>query len=59
MGIFDIANAERLGRTEVQWINIMIQGISKLIELEKKLEGGETVTLQDVDDVVKTVVKES
>ena len=58
-GIFDIANAERLGRTEVQWINIMIQGISKLIELEKKLEGGETVTLQDVDYVVKTVVKES
>ena len=57
-GIFDIANAERLGRTEVQWINIMIQGVSKLIELEKKLERGETVTLQDVDAAVKTVVEE-
>ena len=54
-GIFDIANAERLGRTEVQWINIMIKGIAKLIELEKKLERGETVTLQDVDNVVKDV----
>ena len=56
-GIFDIANAERLGRSEVQWINIMIQGVSKLIELEKKLERGETVTLQDVDAAVKTVVE--
>jgi len=58
-GIFDIANAERLGRTEVQWINIMIKGIGKLIELEKKLERGETVSLADVDDVVKTVHKET
>jgi hypothetical protein len=58
-GIFDIANAERLGRTEVQWINIMISGVSKLIELEKKLERGETVTLQDVDDIVKGVKGEA
>ena len=56
-GIFDIANAERLGRTEVQWINIMIQGVAKLIELEKKLERGETVTLQDVDAAVDAAVK--
>lgn len=56
-GIFDIANAERLGRTEVQWINIMIQGVGKLIELEKKLERGEVVSLQDVDEVVG-IVKE-
>lgn len=54
-GIFDIANAERLGRTEVQLINIMILGIKRLVELEKKLERGETVTLDDVEDVVKDV----
>lgn len=54
-GIFDIANAERLGRTEVQLINIMIVGIAKLIELEKKLERGETVTLDDVNDVMNRV----
>jgi creatine kinase len=54
-GIFDIANAERLGRTEVQLINIMILGIAKLIELEKKLERGEKVTLDDVKDVVDDV----
>jgi len=30
-----------------------------LIELEKKLERGETVSLADVDDVVKTVHKET
>ncbi|CAB9512419.1 Creatine kinase [Seminavis robusta] len=54
-GIYDIANAERLGRTEVQWINVMIEGVAKLIELEKKLERGEAVSLQDVEKVGKNV----
>lgn len=49
-GIFDVANAVRLGKTEVQLINIMIDGVAKLIELEQKLERGETVTLADVED---------
>jgi creatine kinase len=47
-GIFDIANAERLGKSEVQLINIMIQGVAILIELEKKLENGEHVDLSKV-----------
>lgn len=47
-GIFDISNAERFGKSETQLINIMIQGVYKLIELEKKLERGETVDLEEV-----------
>jgi protein-arginine kinase len=45
-GIFDISNAERFGKNETQLINIMIQGVHKLIELEKKLERGEVVNLE-------------
>mmetsp|Transcript_21900 Transcript_21900/g.62096 ORF Transcript_21900/g.62096 Transcript_21900/m.62096 type:complete len:462 (-) Transcript_21900:48-1433(-) len=47
-GIYDIANAERLGQSEVQLINTMINGVGILISLEKKLENGETVNLEDV-----------
>ncbi|KAL3942636.1 MAG: hypothetical protein SGBAC_003208 [Bacillariaceae sp.] len=45
-GIFDIANSERLGQSEVQLINTMINGVGRLIALEKKLENGEKVDLE-------------
>jgi creatine kinase len=45
-GIFDIANAEALGKTEVEVINVMIRGVAKLIELEKRLEKGEDLELE-------------
>lgn len=44
-GIFDMANAEALGKTEVEVINVMIRGVAKLIELEKRLENGEEIDL--------------
>jgi len=47
-GIYDIANAERLGQSEVQLINTMINGVGILINLEKRLESGEKVNLDDV-----------
>jgi creatine kinase len=47
-GIYDIANAERLGQSEVQLINTMINGVGILIGLEKRLERGEKVILSDV-----------
>jgi len=47
-GIFDIANAERLGQSEMQLVNTMINGVGRLIELEKRLERGETVNLEEV-----------
>jgi protein-arginine kinase len=45
MGILDIANAQSLGKTEVELINIMICGVGKLIELEKRLEDDQTIDL--------------
>lgn len=47
-GIFDIANSERLGQSEVQLINTMINGVGRLIALEKRLERGERIDLDDV-----------
>lgn len=48
-GIFDVSNAERLGKSEVQLLNIMIQGVGRLIELEKKLENGDPVNLDEIE----------
>mmetsp|Transcript_28102 Transcript_28102/g.68434 ORF Transcript_28102/g.68434 Transcript_28102/m.68434 type:complete len:522 (+) Transcript_28102:115-1680(+) len=47
-GIFDIANSERLGQSEVQLINTMINGVGRLIALEKRLEKGEKVDLENI-----------
>lgn len=45
-GIYDIANAQALGKSEVELINVMIEGVGKLIALEKKLENGDSVDLE-------------
>ena len=47
-GIFDISNAERLGQNEVELINTMINGVGRLIALEKRLERGETLDLDTI-----------
>ena len=47
-GIFDIANAERLGQSEVQLINTMIHGVGRLIALEKQLARGEKINLEEI-----------
>jgi creatine kinase len=49
-GIFDVGNTEALGKTEVQLINIMIHGVSQLIDLERRLEQGEQISLNDIID---------
>merc|ERR1712080_678064 len=42
-GLYDLSNAERLGRSEVELVNIMIRGIRQCIEWEKQLESGEEI----------------
>merc|ERR1712182_171309 len=39
-GTWDISNADRLGKSEVQLCNVMIEGTAKLIQWEQKLEAG-------------------
>lgn len=42
-GIFDISNADRLGKGEVDLLNMHVAGLLELIRLEKKLEAGESL----------------
>ena len=42
-GTFDISNADRLGYSEVELVQFVIDGVNALIEMEKKLEKGESI----------------
>jgi len=37
-GIYDISNKHRIGHSEVELVQTMIDGVQRLIELEKQLE---------------------
>merc|ERR1719421_392019 len=42
-GIWDISNADRLGVSEVELVNLMIEGCAELIKIEQALETGGSV----------------
>lgn len=42
-GTFDISNADRIGFSEVELVQMVIDGIELLIEFEKKLEAGKNI----------------
>merc|ERR1712100_654176 len=42
-GTWDVSNADRLGKSEVDLVNIFIEGVAKLIRWEQMLEQGKTV----------------
>ena len=42
-GIFDISNADRLGFSEVELVQGVIDGVNLLIEMEKCLEKGDKI----------------
>merc|ERR1712024_147268 len=42
-GTFDISNADRIGFSEVELVQMVIDGIELLIQFEKKLEAGENI----------------
>lgn len=46
-GTFDISNSDRLGFSEVQLVQFVVNGVNLLIEMEKKLEKG-----QSIDDLI-------
>ena len=43
-GTWDISNADRLGKSEVELVNIFIEGVAQIIQWEKKLEAGEDIS---------------
>eukprot|EP00118_Oscarella_pearsei_P027545 m.1308 g.1308 ORF g.1308 m.1308 type:complete len:411 (+) comp6079_c0_seq1:23-1255(+) len=42
-GTYDISNADRLGKSEVQLVQAVVDGVSCLIEMEKRLENGMSI----------------
>ena len=43
-GTFDISNADRLGSSEVEQVQCVVDGVSLLIAMEKELEAGKPIT---------------
>ena len=42
-GTWDISNADRLGKSETQLVNIFIEGVAQIIRWEQALEAGENI----------------
>merc|ERR1712156_1025478 len=42
-GTWDISNADRLGKSETQLVNIFIEGVAQIIRWEQALEAGEDI----------------
>lgn len=42
-GVFDISNADRLGSSEVDQVQLVVDGVKLMVEMEKKLEKGEAI----------------
>lgn len=46
-GIFDVSNADRLGFSEVELVQMVVDGVKLLIKMEQRLEQGKAI-----DDLV-------
>lgn len=42
-GVFDISNADRLGFSEVELVQLVVDGVKLLVDMEKRLEKGESI----------------
>ena len=53
-GIYDISNLDRLGSTEVNQVQWVVDGVNKLIEMEKRLEAGEVIRDLEPNGVLRS-----
>ena len=44
-GVYDVSNLYRLGVSEVELVNVVIEGCAKLVKMEQSLENGESMDL--------------
>jgi creatine kinase len=42
-GVMDVSNSDSLGKSEVELVNLLIEGCAKLVQMEKTLESGGTI----------------
>jgi len=55
-GTWDISNADRIGKGEVDLVNILIEGAAKLVQWETMLDAGKNA---EVDAIIRTVLGSS
>ena len=53
-GTWDISNADRLGKSEVDLVNIFIEGAAQIIRWEQALEKGENIDAEVEKASMKT-----
>lgn len=41
--VFDVSNADRLGSSEVEQVQLVVDGVKLMVEMEKKLEKGGSI----------------
>lgn len=58
-GVWDVSNKQRIGHSEAELVQTMINGVKKLIEMEKKLEAGESIEELIPKDPVEELVIEA
>ena len=58
-GTFDISNSDRLGKSEVELMQLVIDGVTKLVEMEKKLEKKQSIENLFPNDLVIATEKVS
>jgi len=52
-GTFDISNADRIGKGEVDLVNVLIEGLAKIIEMEKRCDDGDKDAVhKEMDDII-------
>ena len=59
-GIWDISNADRLGKSEISLVNTFIEGVAQIIRWEKRLEQEQEIDLtldKDIKKVQKKIEK--
>lgn len=44
-GVFDISNLDRLGKSEVELVQLVIDGVNYLIDCERRLEKGQDIRI--------------
>ena len=42
-GVFDISNADRLGFSEVELVQMVVDGVRLMVDMEKRLEAGQAI----------------
>ena len=53
-GVFDISNADRIGFSEVELVQMLVDGVKLLVQMEKKLEEG-----GEIEDMIPEAIQKN